>query len=245
MIAWPDGSRDDTTRVRWLQGLTACIDFRQPAAAADFPRVRALDDLSTDQCAWLAQQQGFSGHLTFDAGYFEWTRSIDYQPRSSSADAGSLRWQGEVLVERGRDIDYVEHWHRDTSAPAQPTAAVALRDACANTPAALLRVGTVFMFARDRTAVAAGQRTLGECVAGAPTLRHAQQLVDCEISFGKALPAGLQITESTLPYRIGNVLDLHFIGDGVAMMDRAPNGAAVTRRWEITASEGNLDALTI
>src|SRR5664279_1626421 len=91
MIAWPDGTRD-TTNVRWLQGLRSYIDLRQPMPVPDFPGVRSLADLSIDDCAWLAKQQGFAGHLGFDGGCFEWQRSIDFQPRKLHADAGSLHW---------------------------------------------------------------------------------------------------------------------------------------------------------
>jgi hypothetical protein len=243
MIAWPDCSRDTTTGVCWLQGLRACLDLRQSAAPAHLARVRALDELSIGQCTWLAQQQGFAGQLTFNASHFEWTRSIDFQPRALSADAGSLCWEGDVLVETGRDIAYIEHWHRDDRAPTLPVAAVSLRDADENTAAAMLRVGAQFMFARDRPMLAAAGRTLGQCIAGAATLQQAQGLVDCEISFGTALPGGFQITASTLPWRIGDILDPRFTRGRLGTMDRTPNGAARRRRWEIADSEGEPAAL--
>jgi hypothetical protein len=242
LIAWPDGQCDTSTSVRWLQGLRAFIDLRQPAEVADFSRARSLGDLSMDQCAWLARQQGFAGHCTFDGGYFEWARSIDFQPRAPCDDAGSLCWQGGVLVETGRDVAYIEHWHRNT-APTLPAGAVALREANEKTAAALLRVGPVFMFARDRAVVPAARRTLGECVAGAPTLKDARELVDCEISFGDVQSAGFRITASSLPYRIGDALDPHFTRERLTTMDRAADGAVLVRHWEITGSEGELDAL--
>jgi hypothetical protein len=243
MIAWPDGRCDTTSSVRWLQGLCAFADLRQPAGAADFSRVHAIGDLSIDHCSWLATQQGFAGHCAFDGGYFEWVRSIDFQPRAPCDDAGSLCWHGGVLVETGRDIAYVEHWHRDAGAAWQPAAAVALRDANDNTVAALLRVGPVFMFARDRAVVPPAGRTLAECVAAAPTLRHAQQLVDCEISFGDTLSAGFRISASSLPFRIGDALQPHFTRERLTTIDRAADGAPVIRHWEITGSEGELGAL--
>jgi hypothetical protein len=243
MIAWPDGTRDTTTSVRWLQGRHAFIDLRQPAAVADFSRVRALGDLSIDQCAWLANQQGFAGRCAFDGKYFEWRRAIDYQPPAPWADAGSLCWQGDVLVETGRDIAYVEHWHRDAVAPTLPIGAVTLRESGDTTTAAFLRVGPVFMYARARAVKPAAHRTLAACVAEAPSLRHAQQLVDCEISFGDALAAGFPITASSLPYRIGDALDPQWLGANLTLMDRAADGALQRRRWEITGGEGALHAL--
>jgi hypothetical protein len=162
---------------------------------------------------------------------------------TSAVDAGSLCWQGDVRVETGRDIAYPEHWHRDDGAPRLPVAAVAVREANEHTAAAMLRVGAAFMFAGDRAMVAAGRQTLGECVAEAPTLPQARQLLDCEISFGDALPGRFQITASTLPYRIGDVLDPHFMRGQLITMDRAQNSTAMTRRWEITDGEGDLEAL--
>lgn len=243
MIAWPDGQCDTTTSVRWLQGLCAFIDLRQPAAAVDFSRPRTIGDLSIDQCAWLARQQGFAGRCAFDGEYFAWLRSIDFQPRTRYDDVGSLCWQDGVLVETGRDVAYVEHWHRDASAPTQPAAAVALRDADEHTAAALLRVGSVFMFARDRSVVPDTDRTLADCVAGAASLRHAQQLVDCEISFGDVRAAQFRITASSLPFRIGDALEPQFARERLSTLDRAADGAPLIRHWEITAGEGELDAL--
>jgi hypothetical protein len=254
MIAWPDGTCDSSSSVRWLQGLSACIDLRQPAmpdasamldapAMPDAAAAHAANDLSIAQCTWLAQQQGFAGRCQFDGTHYLWTRSIDFQPRSPLADAGSLHWQGDVLVETGRDIGYVEHWQRDSTAATLPVAAAVLRDADDSTAAALLRVGAVFMFARDRALTLTGPLTLGDYVAGAASLRQAQQLVDCEISFGRALPSGFRISASTLPWRIGAPLDPRLMRTQLTTLDCAANGSAITRRWEIVQAEGDLSAL--
>jgi hypothetical protein len=218
MISWPDGRCDTTSSVHWLQGLGACIDLRQPAPAAHFPHQRGVGDLSIDHCT--------------------------FQPRTSLDDVGSLCWQHGVLVETGRDITYVEHWHRDAAAATLPAAAVTLRAANEHIAAALLRVGPVFMFARDRAVPPAACRTLAECVAAAPSLRHAQQLVDCEISFGDVCAGGFRISASSLPFRIGDTLQPQFVRDRLTTRDRAADGAALIRHWEITAGEGELGALT-
>jgi hypothetical protein len=245
MIAWPDGSRDTTTSVCWLQGLRACLDLRQSALPAELARVHALDQLSIGQCTGLAQQQGFAGQLSFDGSHFEWTRSIDFQPRAAGADAGSLCWEGDVLVESGRDLAYIEHWHRDDRVPTLPVAAVSLRDADDNTAAAMLRVGAQFMFARDRTLSAAAGRTLCQCITEAATLQQAQRLVDCEISFGNALPAGFLITASTLPWRIGDRLDPRLTRGQLETMDRTADGSARRRHWQIIDSEGEPAGLAV
>ena len=175
----------------------------------DFSHARTLEDLTLDDCLWLARQEGFAGYLHFDGAHFEWIREIDFQPRSPGADAGTLRWEGDVLIETGRDADYIEHWHRDTSIPTTPDATVVRQGTPDQTPATLLRVGPHFMFARARAArLHEGYGSLVEYVAAAPDLAHARALIDCEISFGEVQDSGLRITASTLPYRIGALMEL-------------------------------------
>ncbi len=243
LIEWPEGRRDTSSSVRWLQGIRAFIDLRQPADGDRVAHARCRDGLSIDDCLWLARQEGFAGHIGFDGAHFEWLRSIDFQPKARHPDAGSLAWEGDVLVERGRDSDYVEHWRREASRATRPVGALALRAIDAATTAVLLRVGRDFMFARDRAVVPSAHRTLGECVSQAPTLLHSQQLVDCEISAGTVSADGLRILASTLPYRIGDVVDPRIDGDSVSTADRASDGRAIRRRWRITAREGELGAL--
>jgi len=209
LIAWPGRPSDTTTSVRWLQGPRAYVDLRQPTPLPDFSHVRSREDLSFEDCAWLARQEGFAGHLRYDGRHFEWVREIDFQPPSPSADAGSLRWEGNVLLETGRDADYIEHWHRDPTAATTPESLTDLRDIPGIPPSTLLRVGPNFMYARERTArLEGGYRTLTEYVKAAPDLQQARELIDCEISFGTVVESGLRIVASTLPYRIGTLLEL-------------------------------------
>lgn len=210
LIAWAGRPSDTTTSVRWLQGPRAYMDLRQPTPAPDFSHVRAREDLSFEDCAWLARQEGFAGHLRFDGRHFEWVREIDFQPSSPSADAGSLHWEGAVLIETGRDAEYIEHWHRDPALATTPASCAELRETPGGGPAAtLLRVGPDFMLARRRAVeLDGGYRTLTEYVNAAPDLERAQELIDCEISFGALEDSGWRITASTLPYRIGALLEL-------------------------------------
>ncbi len=210
LISWPGRASDTTTSVHWLQAPTgAYIDLRQPTPLPDFSHARALDDLTFEDCTWLARQEGFAGQLTFDGAHFEWIRQIDFQPCSASADAGSLKWEGDVLIETGRDCDYIEHWHRDPAIPTTPADSLDRQHPTQKTPATLLRVGPNFMFARERaTRLAKGYRTLAEYVAAATDLAAARALIDCEISFGEIDASGLRITASTLPYRVGALMEL-------------------------------------
>jgi hypothetical protein len=205
LIAWPGRPSDTTTSVRWLQGPRAYVDLRQPTPLRDFSHVRSREDLTLEDCEWLAHQEGFAGHLGFDGRHFEWIREIDFQPPSPTADAGSLHWDGDVLIETGRDADYVEHWHRETSVARTPASLTDFR----HPRSVLLRVGPNFMYARDRaTPLDKGFRTLTEYIKAAPDLHHARDLIDCEISFGTIEESIQRITASTLPYRIGALLEL-------------------------------------
>jgi hypothetical protein len=236
LIVRPDGTRDETTRVRWLQGERLFVDLRQPAAMPDLSGT-CRDDLSLEDCELLSTQEGFAGHLGFDGRHFEWLRRIDYQPASAMADAGSLEWAGGALIERGRDVAYVEHWRRD-AASVEPCAAALLREAGSATAAVLVRVGPYFMFARERSMPVSAHATLRSSVAAAANLAAARALIDCEISYGKAL-GGFAIAASTLPYRRGALLSPRRRGDTLILSDRDPGGSGYARHWDIVEFEGD------
>ena len=61
LIAWPDGRRDTSTQVRWLQGPGFYADLRQPDVAPDFSGVRCLADVTDTQLSWIATQEAFAG----------------------------------------------------------------------------------------------------------------------------------------------------------------------------------------
>lgn len=241
LIVYSDGRRDVATRVQWLQGMSLFVDLRQPETMLEHAHVTRLDDLSMADCARLARQEGFAGRFGFDGSHFEWVRLIDYQPRSGAADAGSLAWEGDILVERGRDIDYTEHWHRDDAARV-PAAAACLQDIYSGRVAIVVRVGDAFMFARDRPLPVQRHTTLVECILGAPTLAHARLLIDCEISAG-IVHQDYCIRASTLPFRRGRALGMSRDRDRITTRDIGADGAPLTRFWNITASEGDLGVL--
>ena len=238
LIDRADGSRDVTTQVHWLQGQSLFADLRQPRLRSELAHVETLRDLSPQDCLQLALQEGFAGRLLFDGDCFEWRRCIDYQPPAAVADAGWLYWESDILVEKGRDVPYIEHWHRDAAVVDRPPCAIVLRG-IEQPDALLLLVGTVFMFARARTAPAAPGQTLAQCVAGAASAREARALVDCEISLGQVGRRGCRIRASTLPYRVGRDLGVAVAGSCITTMDTGPRGEALCRRWEVIESEGD------
>jgi hypothetical protein len=229
LLVQPDGSRDETTAVAWLQGPSLYIDLRQPAGRPDFSHVRSLADLTATDCAWLATQQGFAGVLRQDGEFFEWVRELDFQP-PAGPDAGRLFWHSGILVETGRYADYLEHWHRNPAA-LSPNGALRLLGPDGR-PGMLVRTGDIFILARARHPdLPLTGTSLGECIAGAASLRDAQALLDCEISQGRITNNLWRITRSTLPFREGTLV-IASITDKTLQLDGAP--------WRILAQEGTL-----
>lgn len=87
LLVASDGTRDTSTDVRWLQGVTGYVDTR-----------------------------GFAGTLQQRGDTFEWQRDVELGPAGPFPDAGAMRWDGDTLVETGVHEDYVEHWVRDQGA---------------------------------------------------------------------------------------------------------------------------------
>jgi hypothetical protein len=119
-----DGSKDSGAGVLWLQGITAYVDSR-----------------------------GFAGRLQQSGEVFEWHRDVDLEPPGPFPDAGTMHWDGEVLVETGVHEHYVEHWLRDEGTIG-PSGAAFLRSPDGS-KGLLLRVGDLFGWAGG-SAVAIG-----------------------------------------------------------------------------------------
>jgi hypothetical protein len=235
---WADGRRDMSTEVAWLQGPAIFADLRQPAGmAGGFAHAGCLNDLDEADCEALAGQQGFAGLFSARDGHFEWTRQIDYQPAQGDIDAGRLFWQGDILVEEGLRNEHFEHWHRDPGLPLAPCWGYVLKNGADGPLGHLVRVGDMFMYARDR-AMKLVNGSLADAVRGAADVAAARGLIDFEISFGTAGAAGWRITRSTLPYRVGAAFDFRLHGSaGLAQDDLSPEGRGMTRSWEIVQAE--------
>jgi hypothetical protein len=241
LIVWPDGRRDDTTTVTWLQGPNFYADLRTPAQRPDFAGVASRQDLTREQVTWLATQEGFAGLLTFDGQFFEWHRALDFQPRSATADAGRLWLEEGRMIEQGRDIPYIEHWHRDDTEQRVPCGAIRIRESQTGCEGLLVRAGSYFMYARERALALPRGGSLAECVAAA-SLEDARALVDCEISFGHIGASGWIIDASSLPDRQGANLRPAIAGGRAQFgtADVAASGEFYVRTWAITMSEGDL-----
>lgn len=232
LIAWPDGRQDTTTFAAWLQGPTLFADLRQPAGAPSFEGVSCLNSLRPEHVHWLARQEGFAGRLVRSGDAFEWQRMVDFQCPSESTDAGYLAFSDGVLVEHGRDIPYIEHWHRKSTS-VTPHFAVRMSDPNASL-GFLVRAGAAFMYVRDRATTLPHGATLPELVkAGSP--EGARALLDCEISFGHLQGAAWRVERSSLPYRVGADLAPDFTDDrtSLTISDIASDGTRLARTWTI------------
>lgn len=238
LISWPDGRRDTTSRVDWLQGPSLYADLRQPEGRPDFSGTRCLRDLDPVQIAWLARQEGFAGHLVCRDEAFEWQRLIDFQPAAPLADAGSLRMDGNVMIEEGCLQPYIEHWHATPTGPG-PKSAWLLRDEAQGAEAVLVLVGQCFLFARGRSSPLPAGPSLAALTAEARTREAAQDLLDCEISLGWLREGAWCVDRSTFPWQEGRAWTATFRPGCLSLADQDARGAAFERLWSILAVEGD------
>jgi hypothetical protein len=241
LMAWPDGRRDTTTAVTWMQAPTLFGDLRVPAQQPDFSGSSCRNDLSLDQVRWLATQAGFAGRLAFDGTYFEWHRTIDYQPQKANPDAARLWFENGMLVEEGRYSPYIEHWHRDGKVPQSASSALRLTDLDTGVAGLLVYVDQHFMYARDRAQKLTPGGTLGDLVASAPP-DDARGMIDCEISFGRITQTHWRIESSSLPYRESAELLPSLSKDMThfTSADIQADGTPMTRRWSVVEIEGDI-----
>ena len=243
LIAWPDGTRDTTTEVRWLQGPGLYCDLRQPAEAPPFAGVTCLAEVSPTQLEWMAKQDAFAGELEFDGVCFEWRRGIDLQPLTGNSDRGYLHFEADVLIERGEQIPYIEHWHQHTDC-AGPFAAAKLEDSDTRTQAYLVRAGDLFMYARANDRVLPAGKTLIDCVQAAPSHAAALRLLDFEVSLGRIGSAGWIIERSTLPFRRNAQFTLQPHGSSdLIVSDSDFRLGTRERRWRIADLRGQFTDL--
>ncbi len=235
LLAWPDGRRNTVDWVHWLQGPRFYVDLRQLPGRPNFRNTICLRQLNPKQIDWLASQDGFAGELRHSGGFFEWQREIDFQPTTTCPDQGRLRFENGVLIEEGKDIPYIEHWHRE---PIElvPSCGLRLGDRTGGCLGFVVRVGDFFMYARGRRRELPLDKPLRECVSSVASFEEAQDLVDCEISQGLVTADGWIIQRSSLPFKEGLALNPQY-GPGrdhrFLTTDVSPEGRPLERHWEI------------
>jgi hypothetical protein len=236
LMSWPEGKADTTTEVYWLQGPKFYADLRIPAGRPE-SKATCLCELDWPMLHFLARQEGFFGTLDVAASIGHWHRIFDYQPTTGREDRGHLAFEHEVLIERGAEAPYVEHWVRE----AEDNGAMALSLAAKGYIACLITAGEAFMFARSRGTPLPLEADLSACVEQAGSLENAQALFDCEITFGRVIDQQWRIERSSLPFREGQMLRPDICADTGKLLldDITRKGLFLRRVWTITSTEGS------
>lgn len=237
LIVWPDGRTDCDTEVVWLQGPSLYADLRVPAARPADANAACLRDLDRTMLRFMATQEGFFGRFSVADSIGQWQRTFDYQPDTGLADRGALAFENGGLVERGIDLPYVEYWSRIDSGEGM---ALALATE-SGTPGCLVGAGDSFIYARARVAALPPLGgTLAQLVDDAASLQAAQDLFDCEISFGRLRGSDWRIERSSHGFResasLAPVFDER--AGTLTIADLTPEGAPGRRTWRVTAQEG-------
>ena len=153
-------------------------------------------------------------------------------------DRGALAFEDGILVERGIDAPYVEHWSR--TAGGEATGARIARDGNRD-------VRTVLSWPAKPSFTRAAAPTrcpwrhiLLNWFDGAASRQAAQDLFDCEISFGRRHGSDWRIDRSTHCFREGATLAPAFdsVAGSLVIDDVAPDGTPIKRTWRVIAHEG-------
>lgn len=244
LITWADGQTDAETEVFWLQGPNHYADLRVPAGRPACPHVACLRDLNWTMLRFMARQEGFFGHFDIVNSVGEWHRTFDYQPETGVADRGALAFEDGILIERGIELPYVEHWVHEPGSDKVLALSLATES---GTPGCLVLAGDYFIYARGRPVPLPRGVTLNQLIDDAASLEAAQDLFDCEISFGRRQmqddSGNWRIGRSSHCFREGAALSpaLDSAGGILVIDDVTPEGASVKRTWRVTASESTVE----
>jgi hypothetical protein len=231
-----DASTDTTSEVNWLQGASRFVDLRQPAGRPDFSRTHSASELNDEQRRWIADQAGFAGVLVPGGEFFEWRRRFDLQPPHSSPDAGTLRFEGDLLIEKGWYEGYTEHWVRQTPTLG-PVWAVELAGP-GRSRAMIVRVGRRFGWACELDEPGTGtgiEIALGSVAEGRAAARPVPANRVRSVRAATPHPVWT-IEQSSRPYREGADLGLRF-GSPVTSRDIDRHGRPVELSWMMMNTE--------
>lgn len=244
-IAWPDGRTDAETEVLWLQGPRHYADLRLPGGRRAGAQVHCLRDLDWTALRRMARQEGFFGSLDIANSVANWHRCFDYRPDTGLADRGALAFEDGILVERGIDMPYVEHWLREAGTDNAMALSLATE---AGIPGCLVVAGDAFIYARGRAVPLPFGGALDQLIDGAASLNAAQDLFDCEISFGHrkngGRGGGWRIDRSSHGFREGALLSPALDGANgfLFVNDVTREGVPIERAWRIAEYESVPDA---
>ena len=87
-----------------------------------------------------------------------------------------------------------------------------------------------------------GAADLAACIASAGSLYDAQDIVNCEVSFGSVVGSCWAIGQSTLPFKEGQFLSTRLSADlhHVETLDLTADGREMSRSWDTIAVEGTV-----
>jgi len=199
------GAPDSVVAVRYVQTPSVFGDLRISTARPEVSHAASFADLSDDELAALAHQNGFAGTTTVDGANATWHHEIDFQPAGGDADIGRIeRASDTAMFEHALDDSYVERWS-PVDHGGQFFAVRVVRHGRVDQLLAV--AGPHFVYARARaTALPAGD-SISDVIAKTHASR-AQIIayLDCEISYGSV--TGWRIERSTLPWQQGKRLAL-------------------------------------
>lgn len=193
------GALERGTTVRYVQTPSVFGDVRIPGDRPALPRAASFADLTDDELAALATQNGFAGVTTVAGANATWHHEIDYQPAGEGADVGRIEPAGDgKMFEHGLDGSYVESW-----STLEPDAGryFAARLAQGGRVVQLLAVtGGHFVYARARPGALPAADSIRDAIARTHASRETIiAYLDCEISYGTV--RGWRIEHSTLPWQ--------------------------------------------
>jgi hypothetical protein len=194
-------AQDASVAVRYVQTPSVFADMRTAAVRTIPAGVTSFAELSDDQLAELARQNGFAGTTTLDGDRATWHHEIDFQPPSDDVDIGRIEPIGPgAMFEHALDDAYVERWSLRTPDSGPYLAARLVRGG--ETAAILSVAGEHFVYARARETPLPAAGSLSQLIAQTHATREMIiGYLDCEISYGTT--AGWRIARSTLPWREG------------------------------------------
>jgi hypothetical protein len=218
-ITLPDGRRDTTTRVLWLQAPSLFADLRVPADRPVVPGARGFADYSAAELARLAEMQGFAGRFEIEGDFCRWRRELDFQPPGGPPDEAHFRIEGDILVETGIHAAYEEIWVRETP-PGAALAAFRLVGGAG----ILVVAGEHFLLTEERRPALPAAPTLAALVEADGLGR-----LDMLIAHGR-IGAGWRIELATLPWLEGAALAAGFDAAAGGLTLAGPEGE---RRWQL------------
>jgi len=245
LITLPDGRRDTTTQVLWLQTHHLFADLRVPADRPVMAEATGFADYSSTALVQLAAMQGFAGSFEIEGETCRWHRELDYQPPGGPPDEAYFRIEGDILVETGIHAAYEEIWQRETP-PLANLAAFRLVPGAAKARGLLVLAGDHFIAVEERRPPLPAAASLAELLAAADGPARIEEQLGMLIAYGRVSGAGgspWRIGLSTFPWLEGQSLAADGVcfdpATGILIM-QDPAGQ---RRWQLVEASCAADRM--